>query len=292
MSDQAASVLDRVRNPQYTGENRCVPCTIVNAVLALVASALAWVVAIELAAAVFVCSVLAIYLRGYLVPGTPTLTKRYLPDWVLARFDTHPLEESQEEEPTWETVEKLERQRANAVDPEQFLLDVGAVGPCENEDDLCLTDEFADLVERRMEPLRDDPVDRERLADLFGTEPDAVTVEDREYPAIKIQRRIRKWPAEGALVADLATHRALRERTDRWADVPLEQRLDILEVLRSFHESCPLCSGELALSEGTVESCCRSYEVVALGCLDCGEPLLEFDPEEVAFHETDEGVRP
>lgn len=31
-----------------------------------------------------------VYLRGYLVPGTPTLTRRYLPDRVLAAFGKRP----------------------------------------------------------------------------------------------------------------------------------------------------------------------------------------------------------
>jgi hypothetical protein len=35
-------------------------------------------------------SLALVYLRGYLVPGTPAFTKRYFPDWLLAWFDKTP----------------------------------------------------------------------------------------------------------------------------------------------------------------------------------------------------------
>lgn len=292
VSDPPVQFFDRVRKPAYTGENRCVPCTIVNVTVALVASAFAALVAVPLAAAVFVLSLAVIYLRGYLVPGTPALTERYLPDRVLSVFDAHSIEETRRDGESWDTVEKLERQRENAVDPEQFLVDGGAVGPCEHEDDLCLTDEFARLVDHQSASSGVEPIDRETMAGLFDAEPGTITVLEREYPALEIGRRVRKWPSEAALVTDIVTNNALRELTDRWLDVPPGQRLGILESLRSFHETCPRCSGEISLSEGTVESCCRTYDVLSIGCVECEEPLLEFDPEDIETRETETGIQP
>ena len=292
MSKTLAPLLDRIRQPEHTGENRCLPCTAVNSVLAVAATGLASLVAVEAGAVVLVASALAIALRGYLVPGTPTLTRRYLPGRVLAAFDKRPGATDPSDAHEFETVEKIERQRRNAVDPERFLLDVDAVGSCDDRDDLCLTDEFAALVEDRAERFREAPVDRDRTAALFDVDPDEVTFKDRAYPAVLVDRRVRKWPSEGALVADVATDAALSARTDRWADVPLEQRLEILETLRSFHETCPLCGGAVGLGSDAVESCCRSYEVVALACVDCEKPLLEFDPEAVGGGESDRGIRP
>jgi hypothetical protein len=293
MSGYVIRFLDRIREPEHTGDDRCVPCTVVNVAIALVVTALASVIAMQLAAVVFGLSVLAIYFRGYLLPGTPALTKRYLPESVLAAFDKHPTEERRDGGQTFETVEKLERQRRNSVDPEQFLADAGAVEPCDSDDEeFRLTDDFADIVEQRLKPYRDASPDRAALAAVFNTSPGGVTFKDREYPAITIDRRVRKWPSEGALVADVATHEALSERADGWADVPLEQRLDILESLRSLHEQCPLCSGSVQLSTDTVESCCRAYEVVALRCLDCEKPLLEFDPSEITDGTHAKGIQP
>lgn len=291
MSNQGRSVLDRVRKPEYTGENRCLPCTALNVAIALVVSAVTAIVAVPFAAAVFALSLLAIYLRGYLVPGTPALTKRYLPDRVLSLFDAHPIEETTDDEGTWETVEAIEHRRENAVDPERFLLDVGAIEPCEHENDLCLTDEFARLIERRIGSDGADPVDRTRIAGLVGVEPDSITGLDREYPAFEIDRRVRKWPSETALVADIVTDDSLAELTDRWLDVPAGQRLGMLRSLRSFHGVCPRCGGAIGLSDDTVESCCRSYEVLTIGCTDCGDPLLEFDPAEID-PEPEAGIQP
>ncbi|WP_254767746.1 hypothetical protein [Salinilacihabitans rarus] len=292
MSDRRLSIPDRVRKPEYTGENRCVPCTVVNVLIALAASVLVGVLAaVELGALVLACSLLAIYLRGYLVPGTPALTERYLPDRVLAWFDEDPFEDDAH---TWETLEKLEAERENAVDPEAFLREAGAVEPREEADaaghEFRLADDFAALVERRAEPYRDGSVPREAIAAVFGVAPGEVTDEDRDYPAVEIGRRIRKWPSDAALVADVAAHEALRERTDRWAAVPTEQRVEMLTSLRSYRERCPLCAGELAFSEDTVASCCRTYEVVSYGCPDCDAPMRELDPATAGLGEPRRGV--
>ncbi|WP_293031101.1 hypothetical protein [Natronococcus sp.] len=280
MREPIRSALARVRNPEHTGENRCVPCTIVNVALAAGASALVGNVSRKGGAAAFAGSLAAIGLRGYLVPGTPALTKRYLPESILEYFDTHPLEESDEdsEELTTETIEEYERQRERAIDPERFLLEVGAVEIREN--DLGFTDDLADLIDDRLRTLPDDPLEPELVAELYGLEPGSVTVEDRSYPAVKIGRRIHKWPSTAALLADVATHRALEELTERWREVPQAQRIELLEVLRSFRERCPDCGAPITLTEDTVDSCCQTYAVHALNCDGCGQPLLEFDPND------------
>ncbi|WP_436346264.1 hypothetical protein [Natronorubrum sp. FCH18a] len=79
-----------LKQPEYTGENRCEPCTILNlAIAAVVGSLVARKTKLGGLAAVGV-SIGLIYLRGYLVPGTPTLTKRYLPPEVLRWFGKDP----------------------------------------------------------------------------------------------------------------------------------------------------------------------------------------------------------
>lgn len=291
MSNQPGSVLERLRQPEYTGQNRCTPCTIVNVAIALVAGAILFPLSPPIAAVFLLSSLAAIYLRGYLVPGTPALTKRYLPDRILVLFDKHPVAERADDEGTWDTVEKIERERENAVDPEAFLLEVGAIEPCEGGEDVCLTDGFADRFDDRAAAY-DGSVDRGTLAAMFNTDRGSVERLDREYPAIRIDRRIRKWPSESALIADLAADDALGELTERWGDVPLEQRLGILKSLRSFHERCPRCSGPVYLREETAESCCRSYEVIAIGCEDCGDPLLEFNPDELELPADETGIEP
>jgi len=98
MSRADSSVLDSLRQPEHTGENRCVPCTVLNLAIAVVVSVLAGRRRRALGLFVLGVSVALIYLRGYLVPGTPALTKRYLPASVRTAFGKHPVEKRKEPE--------------------------------------------------------------------------------------------------------------------------------------------------------------------------------------------------
>ena len=279
MTDEPASVRSRLQNPTYTGENRCIPCTVVNLVLAAAASVLVGFYAPELGILVFVGASVVIYVRGYLVPGTPMLTERFLPDRVLAWFDTEP-DRPTADDFTFETIEKIQYEREHGVDSEQFLQDAGVV-EVESSDERRLSDSFAALVEEQMAPYRESGVDTLTLVALFDTPPEEIERLDREYPAASVGRRIRKWPSEAALQADAASHDALVELTDEWAAVPLEQRMDMLESIRSLYRTCPSCGGSVEFDESIVQSCCRSYEVVSHRCSACGSHLAEMDPEVV-----------
>lgn len=283
------SQLDRLRNSAHTGENRCVPCTVVNVAIAAVASALLWFVTVELAAVAFVASLATIYLRGYLVPGTPALTKRYLPDRIRAVFDDHHVDD---DEPTFETLKQLERARKSAVNPSEFLQNVGALEPTADGTDLQITDEFADAVHRHAESGTDESVRTSALAAIFDVDPAEVTFLDRDYPAIELDIRIRKWPSAAALTADVAAHAALAERTDRWAEVPVLQRREILRSLRGFHDECVDCGGPVRFSEDVVDSCCGQHEVTTVACADCGQRFLEFDQARVGAEEEITGMTP
>ena len=262
---------DRIRRPEYTGDNRCLPCTAVNLGIASLISGVVALASIPVAVALFVASMLAIYLRGYLVPGTPALTKRYLPESVAASVGEHPVDDT----PEFETLEKLDDHRENAVEPEQFLRDVGVF---EDGDKGRLTETFTAsrraALERRDRSAASDPG---VVAGLFD-DPDDISFEDRAYPAVNVDRRIRSWPSEAALLGDVVTDEALSATTDRWASVPIEQRLDILELLRQEYDACPACGGPLERSPDTVESCCGVFEVIAVRCLDCGDRLQELHP--------------
>ncbi len=123
--------VEQLRQDEYTGENRCVPCTAVNLIIAVVIALAVGVAFVPAGAVVFGLSLATIYLRGYLVPGTPTLTKRYFPDWLLAKFDKEPL--------TFEEAAALEREE-NAV-----LGDEGGAA-LDNEGTATLEDDESDTA--------------------------------------------------------------------------------------------------------------------------------------------------
>lgn len=282
MLDRVASLTDRLRQEEYTGENRCIPCTAVNVALAVLISGAVAVVSIGLGIVAFVASLGAIFFRGYLVPGTPELTKKYLPNSILERFEKVDDEtDADDGYPKLEMAEKIRYEKENRVVPDEFLTDVGAI-TIDESDQPTMTDEFAALVDTHVSAAQRSGVDEETIAHLFDRDISDVSArEDRDYPAYKVKLFLRKWPADGALVTDVGTDLALRELTDRWPAVPIEQRLEILESLRLLAEVCPACDGDLEIGEETVESCCRLYPVVELRCVECGLRVTELDPEEV-----------
>jgi hypothetical protein len=118
-------VISRFRQPEYTGENRCLPCTAVNTLLAAgLSGAVAAgglvvttpVVGAVAGVAVLGVSLLSIYLRGYLVPGTPELTKRYFPPWLLRAFGKEPVLEHHQPVETDEEFDRATR-RGTCVPP-------------------------------------------------------------------------------------------------------------------------------------------------------------------------------
>lgn len=275
-----AADLDRIRQPEYIGENRCIPCTLVNVAIAVVLAAVvagagvtAGLTAIGAGAAgaLLVASLAAIYLRGYLVPGTPTLTKRYLPERVLARFDKAELDE-----PTDESV------ASEDVDPEETLLAGGVVAPCEDVDDLCLDSTFRAGWREAMGMDAGDR--RSALAAQLDVDADELRIDEHgaAFVAYHDGYRVGQWESRAALVADLAAAETLPAWVDEWDDLSVGARSQLLAGLRIFLEECPDCGGEVTAGRETVESCCRSREVVAAGCRDCDARLLEVDYEAAA----------
>ena len=270
-----STVLDDLKQPQYTGENRCLPCTAVNILLAiLLAAGISAVLTPFVGLLALAVSLAAISLRGYLVPGTPELTKRYFPDWLLAWFDKGPAPTRQPD-----TDVDVGTASDEALDPEAILSSVDAVEPCVDEDDLCLTESFADAWNAEMRRLRDENARQTALADLFDTDAVAVDSSSQRVSVFDDDRPLATWPSEGALVADLAADEVLVVRAPEWADLAPERRFGILAGLRSFLETCPLCDAPIEMGESTVESCCRSWAVLSVRCTSCGTDLLELDPE-------------
>jgi hypothetical protein len=260
--------IHRYRNPEYTGANRCVPCTITNVAIAAGAALALGAVAPPLGAVAFLVGLGTIYLRGYLVPGTPTFTRRYFPDWLLAVFD------------------KVEPAPAS-VDVEETLVEAGVLEP--GAGDLVLTPAFASAWETRMDAidaeragLEDDEIARIDAAELAAlTDLDAELLDIQRYGETVVAtldaERIGRWESRAAFVADVAAARELDDWVPRWRAIPLDARSELLGALRLFLERCPACDAPVELDHEVVRSCCRNYDVIAVSCSDCGSRLLEAD---------------
>lgn len=269
-------ILDRFRQPEYVGENRCLPCTVVNLVIALVAAVAIGggatavggppLIALSAGGVVLVGSVVAVYLRGYLVPGTPTMTKRYLPVWLLRLFGKAP-------EP--------DRDDAGNVDVEAVLIDAGVLEECADRNDLCLTDSFETAWHARIDAIETEDPGLERLLKRGELEASVgradVTFEERgdAYVASAEGRRIAQWASREAYLADVAAAAVLGEWYAGWHAMGFHERTEVAGSLRLWLDRCPECGGPVEMGQETVSSCCHERQVLASSCDACGSRLFE-----------------
>lgn len=259
------TVATSLRQPEYTGENRCLPCTIVNVGLA---AALAIGVGLMstggLGVGVFLAALVVISLRGYLVPGTPRLTEQYLPASVLRLFGKDPVGDR-----------SLEAPAADA--PWETLVAAGVVD--RGDDELALTAAFREPLQRATS-RRSEPPDADDVATLVG----ANTVESKGPQAFAIDgSRLLRWESDAALVADVVAASVLRERLD-WDTLDGDDRLELLRRIRLLLERCPACGGAVERDDERLDPCCQPPHVsVWTTCRECGDPLGDVTvPEESA----------
>ena len=286
-----------LRRPEYTGDNRCEPCTVLNVVLAgLLGSAIARKSRVGGYAALLV-SVGLIYLRGYLIPGTPELTKRYLPPEVLRWFGKEPQLEtrsglgkqsesgnnSNESSSETSTADPLEE--TEDIDLHDYLLAEGILEPCEDRDDLCLVTEFRTEWDHKIAELADKNLEAAEAGSVLGIERNAEEFEIEQYgdawTLVADSGTLGQWPSQGAFLADVGAARVLDTWSTQWSTLAPAQRGQILNGLRLFLKQCPGGSGSVSMNQETVESCCSSHEVITVSCDETGDRLFEQPLREV-----------
>jgi hypothetical protein len=262
--------MDRLTQPEYTGENRCTPCTVVNVVIAALIAAALGLVSVPLGVVAFLVGLGVIYLRGYLVPYTPALTKRYFPDRVLRWFEKEPVDDGTMDG-DWE----------QDFDVSAALLEIGVITECENVDDLCLESTFQTAWRQQITDLRESDRDdrRREIADLLDLD-DESEINEYGHTAAIVQvdgTQVGQWESDAALIADLAADRTLREWDVDWGTYHVVNRSQMLNTLRMFLERCPSCDAPVSIGQETVESCCRSRDVAAVTCDACAARLFEIE---------------
>ena len=264
VSQVITDALRWLRQPEYTGANRCLPCTVLNTAIAVVVAALVALVSFPAGGAVFAVCLVVIALRGYLVPGTPTLV-RFLPDRVHDAIGPGP-------------VHGFDGGVERSFDIETTLTSADIITECSDVDDLCLTESYREAWQERMQTLQREPAQREQLSRSLSVSPEQVTFEETETGwHVSIEGvRAGSWQSQAAFVADLASEALLRSRLDGWEMVAPDERTQVLVALRSFVETCPDCGGEVVPDEDVVRSCCRDDIVsVTTACEGCGAVLFK-----------------
>lgn len=260
------SVLRRIRQPAYVGENRCIPCTLLNSILAAALSLLVVVVYPLAGVAVFAIALGLIYLRGYLVPYTPVLTARLFPESILAGFDHDRADGT-----------STLTEAGGTIDPETVLREADAIEPSGGEDDLCLRTRFKRDLYTTITRLKAGKSDRVDLLEAIDIDPRVVDIVEYgdAFAAFQGERRVGQWESNAAFLADVAGARVLSERYENWEALPLVDRGAVLGALRLFLTECPDCGRRVRFGRETVDSCCRDVEVVAVTCEGCGSRLFE-----------------
>jgi hypothetical protein len=257
-----SAVHDLLVKPEYTGENRCLPCTGVNLLLTGVLAAAVWTYSPPAGLVVGAVSIGLIALRGYFVPGTPTLTKRYLPDRVLALFDHGG--------PAGPT------DGATAADVTATLRATGVVVDDPRTGDLALDRAFsARLADRVVAQPRG--IETDQVAALLAVQPERVSVVNHgDALTARLDGRLAgQWESRVAFYTDIAASEELADRYGPWSSLSLATRSQVLGAVRLCLDRCPVCDGRVRLGRDVVESCCRTHAVVAATCEGCGARLSE-----------------
>ena len=260
-------VIKKLHQPEYTGENRCRVCTILNACIAILLTVGVALVSIPAAVIVLVFSAGVIALRGYLIPGTPTLVT-YLPESVHNAIGA--------EHDIARSPGTLTDQR-EPIDIEAVLLSENVVTDCPDEDDLCLTDAYRAAWDREIEQLDDETV-RNRLAVTLAVDGDDIELEtDDDGLFVHIEGvRAGGWPSRAAFLSDLASQTLLETWLPDWESLPPRDRTHLLAALRTFVDHCPDCGGDVVADTAVTRSCCRgNVTSVTTACDECDATIFE-----------------
>jgi len=165
------TISNRLQQPEYTGDNRCTPCTVVNFLIAFILSRLIATRSAFAGLGSFVAFSSTIYFRGYLVPGTPTLTKRYFPDWLLRLFNKQP----------------IGRRVAGSteIELESVLCRANAIKPC-NDGEFCVTESFRTAWLKNAESLRNHDFGLSQISEIMERPEEQLMITDHELGTLLV----------------------------------------------------------------------------------------------------------
>lgn len=271
------SAIDSMRRPEYTGTNRCWPCTLLNLALLGAAVVVLGLISPPLAFSLAAVGTAGIWVRGYLVPYTPSFAPR-IADWLPVEF-THP---SGGDRPV-PTGSGGALAGSDPSDPEavlETLLDSGILE----------TDEDGVFLSQSFEATWDSEC--ATLADLSSQELAAVAADaapgDLEVAVHEVDGGQWIQLGTGGSVADedevllsrpvaVAEVAAVRALTDAEVALDTETRASAAQALRAFLDNCPVCGTRLV--ESSTADCCGGQKADARPvsrCPNCDEAIYTF----------------
>lgn len=273
------SWLSRLRRPEYTGANRCWPCTVLNVALVFFGSVVVGLLSPLLGALGLLSGLALVVLRGYVVPYTPEFAPRVaaaLP--VDLGFHQHRTDGGRRSESLTGDDE---------TDGETLIrrLAEAEIVTADESGELFLSDEARRTWEAGMRRLRD-VSDGELAASTASAAPFpaeghvegdwvVVTRTGEGETAIDGEGGDEVWLSRAHAIADTAAVAAMT------GDVDAVTAAQAAMPLRLFLETCPLCGGDT--HETVARECCGGTkglydnpETPILACRECDEVLYEF----------------
>ena len=265
------SPLAAVRRPEYTGTNRCWPCTLLNfAVLlggCLVLTLLSPVVAVLTA---FVGGAV-IWVRGYLLPYTPEFAPRFA-SWLPFGGPTpkrRDRDRSARGSLSGTNDDELGEELVTRLLEADILVEDGEI--------LRLDGEFRALWRSEMETVRE--METPGLIEAIErTAPMPVEVEvlgeDRMQLVLTGPGGNEEWLSLPIAVAEIAVARAIDRAAPK---LSTQLRTVAIRPLRAFLEECPLCEGPVI--ETSPNRCCGGVHDpstapdTVLACPECDRRL-------------------
>jgi len=276
-----------LRRSEHTGENRCWPCTAVNVAVVAVAAAAVSISSLPAAAVVSAAGLALVWLRGYVVPGTPRFAPRLVAPIPGSEALFHGADAATD-------GGRAPAAGSGSLDPDDVdgealldrLLAAGVLGV--DGDAVAPTDEYRDRWNAEMARLR--TRETEAIADVA-----------REISPATASRVVRgdgdadgdEWVALSAAGANTVDETWLRRPVAiaevagyRAAEPFLSDesfRLAAARTNRMFLDACPDCEGDL--ERGVDLPCCGGYTgpdeepAETLACPDCGVRLFTFPRE-------------
>lgn len=252
-----------LRNPEYTGANRCWPCTAVNvAIVGLLSVGIADVGYGFGAILVGALGFVAIWARGYAVPGTPQLTP-HLPESVLRLFGKDP-------SPT-----------RRSTDIVRALFEAELLAESEDGSPR-LADGTKTAYETRAPELASN---RDRLREAVpAVFPDVASVSvnrglggsETWFAKDEDGNTVVQWEVRPVVAMDVAGAELLDDRVEGWERYEPRKRRRALAVLRQGASTCPSCGGEFEADADRSVVCCGGRSLTgALRCPNCNYAVVD-----------------
>ncbi|WP_224337688.1 hypothetical protein [Haloprofundus halobius] len=263
-------MFDSLKRPEYTGLNRCYPCTILNIVLLVGLGFLVTSVSVVGASILLIIGGVSIWFRGYIIPYTP-----FIGPWFRNKL----FKITGQEIPSGSNDGSLASDDMSGERVVEELLRTDIL-ELTGGDDLVLSEPFRSKWRAKMEEVRRLDLDKfERWATMILQDCDISGVEAKDqrwadsYVVVTFpfgEESILRYPVAVAEFSSLATLEGYG------LEPPV--RLHSCGPLRGFLTECPLCDTPLEVSR--YDGCCGNpragEESPGLICKQCRTVLYKF----------------